>query len=136
MKNWIMTDPETRAVKRRYQADEPDQSVWLYCPPHAYHWEVPGEVELEWAKVDENDEVVLDLAAKLAAETVHQAAVWSGFRAQRNARLAQCDWTQLADSPLDSPKKAEWASYRQELRDLPENTTEPSNPSWPTEPSA
>ena len=40
---------------------------------------------------------------------------------KRNALLAESDWTQFADSPLNESKKAEWATYRQALRDLPQN---------------
>lgn len=57
------------------------------------------------------------------------------FRNTRNSRLADSDWTQAADSPLSDAKKAEWATYRQQLRDLPANTTDPANPIWPAPPS-
>ena len=54
----------------------------------------------------------------------------------RNIKLAESDWTQSAtDSTLSSDKKTEWATYRQALRDLPANTTDFSNPTWPTKPS-
>jgi hypothetical protein len=48
------------------------------------------------------------------------------LRRLRNALLSECDWTQFADSPLTAEQKAEWATYRQALRDLPAN----SNPSF------
>lgn len=57
------------------------------------------------------------------------------LRSQRDVLLAQSDWTQMPDSPLTDTKKQEWATYRQQLRDLPENITDPSNPTWPTKPS-
>ena len=57
------------------------------------------------------------------------------FRDQRNKRLAASDWTQLADSPLSDAKKREWATFRQTLRDLPANTEDFSNPTYPTEPT-
>jgi hypothetical protein len=41
---------------------------------------------------------------------------WEQIRLWRNAELAQTDWTQLTDSPVD---KSAWATYRQALRDLP-----------------
>lgn len=41
-------------------------------------------------------------------------------RAVRNYLLSQCDWTQLPDSPLTEAKRAEWATYRQALRDITE----------------
>ena len=41
------------------------------------------------------------------------------IRNMRNGLLEESDWTQLNDSPLSDSKKQEWATYRQELRDLP-----------------
>ena len=40
-------------------------------------------------------------------------------RHQRNRLLLLCDYTQGNDSPLTEAKKTEWATYRQQLRDLP-----------------
>ena len=54
------------------------------------------------------------------------------LRSQRNELLSQSDWTQVADAPVDA---AAWATYRQALRDLPANTTDPANPTWPTKPT-
>jgi hypothetical protein len=56
-------------------------------------------------------------------------------RGIRNALLSSSDWTQMPDTALSDSKKAEWANYRQALRDLPANTADPSNPTWPEEPS-
>jgi hypothetical protein len=41
------------------------------------------------------------------------------LRRERNIKLAMSDWTQLPDSPLNEEQKAEWAEYRQALRDIP-----------------
>lgn len=41
------------------------------------------------------------------------------IRNTRNSLLQQSDWTQVADAPLDNATKALWATYRQELRDMP-----------------
>ena len=65
------------------------------------------------------------------------------FRAVRNKKLERCDWTQAPDSPLSDTKKAEWATYRQKLRDLTKTVTPkflPNSPKldeseFPTEPS-
>lgn len=59
-------------------------------------------------------------------------AAWHVLRAERNARLAECDWTVLGDSPTST---AAWKTYRQALRDLPANTTDPTAPDWPTPPA-
>jgi len=52
-------------------------------------------------------------------------------RLKRNALLASSDWTQAPDAPVD---REAWAAYRQALRDLPANTTDPRNVAWPEEP--
>ena len=41
------------------------------------------------------------------------------LRQDRDKILETTDWTQAVDSPLSDSKKAEWATYRQALRDLP-----------------
>ena len=57
------------------------------------------------------------------------------LRSERDKLLAASDWTQLPDSPLSDSKKAEWVTYRQQLRDLPANTPDPSSPNYPSPPS-
>lgn len=57
------------------------------------------------------------------------------LRETRDLLLNQSDWTRMDDNQLSSDKKAEWATYRQTLRDLPENTADPANPTYPTKPS-
>ena len=54
-------------------------------------------------------------------------------RSNRNRLLAESDWTQNRDVVLSND--AEWKIYRQALRDLPANTTDWTNPPWPTKPS-
>lgn len=60
------------------------------------------------------------------------------IRERRNKLLQLSDWTQGADSPLTDAKKAEWATYRQALRDLsttyPFATTAKASVVWPTKP--
>jgi|TARA_Y100000015_G_scaffold37179_1_gene38954 DNA-binding transcriptional regulator/RsmH inhibitor MraZ len=46
--------------------------------------------------------------------------IWTVVKDRRYGLLTASDWTQSADSPLSDTKKAEWATYRQKLRDLPE----------------
>lgn len=55
---------------------------------------------------------------------------WANIREDRNRKLADCDWTQLPDAPVNAE---EWTSYRQALRDI---TTQPDpfNIVWPQEP--
>ena len=56
------------------------------------------------------------------------------LRMERNVKLSNSDWTINNDSPLSQEKIEEWKVYRQALRDLPANTTDPENPVWPQAP--
>lgn len=54
-------------------------------------------------------------------------------RQKRDNLLKQSDWTQLSDVALSAEKKTEWATYRQELRDIT-NSPDFPNVVFPTEP--
>ena len=43
-------------------------------------------------------------------------------RCERSRMLKETDWTQTNDSPLSDSDKVLWATYRQELRDITNNT--------------
>lgn len=53
------------------------------------------------------------------------------YRGLRNSLLAQSDWTQVADAPVD---QTAWANYRQKLRDITTQAEFPENISWPVAP--
>ena len=78
------------------------------------------------------DQVTLDqsLVDAAAAELVTENA-WIGLRAKRTQLLADTDYLALSDATLSE----EMRTYRQALRDLPANTSDPANPVWPTKPS-
>ena len=67
-------------------------------------------------------------AAYKATKDAEQA---KSVRQSRSDRLADCDWTQVADSPVD---KTAWATYRQALRDLTTQSGFPWTIEWPTQP--
>lgn len=52
-------------------------------------------------------------------------------RKTRNRLLAQSDWTQVIDAPVD---QAAWATYRQALRDITQASGFPAAVTWPTQP--
>lgn len=54
------------------------------------------------------------------------------LRIRRDKLLSACDWTQMPDAPVD---RDAWAAYRQALRDMPANTSDPANPVWPSKPN-
>tara|TARA_Y100000817_G_scaffold122773_1_gene96080 strand:- start:81 stop:410 length:330 start_codon:yes stop_codon:yes gene_type:complete len=55
-------------------------------------------------------------------------------RGQRNGLLRDSDWTQIADASLGAHTAEEWATYRQELRDLPSKHSKVSEVVWPDDP--
>ncbi len=60
---------------------------------------------------------------------VPPAPTWEQIRAQRDSFLAASDWTDLSNSPVKN--KEAWLTYRQALRDLPQNFEDPSEVIWP-----
>jgi hypothetical protein len=60
-------------------------------------------------------------------------AAWDDIRTRRNMLLLDSDWTQLSDSPLLVELKEQWMIYRQELRDIT-NQSNPFDVVWPIEP--
>lgn len=56
------------------------------------------------------------------------------IRIYRNSLLTSCDWTQLSDAPITTEMKAIWDSYRQALRDVPQQSTFPTSVEWPVIP--
>ena len=77
------------------------------------------------------DQVLLDqsLVDAAAVEVAAEQAL-ADLRTKRNQLLAETDYLALADHTLS----ADMTAYRQALRDLPSNTTDPANPVWPTKP--
>ena len=57
------------------------------------------------------------------------------IRRFRDEILKSTDKYIVADYPHPTEEaKQAWLDYRQALRDLPANTTDPENPVWPTAP--
>jgi hypothetical protein len=75
--------------------------------------------------------------AKTAAEqeaeykAMKDAEQAKNVRADRTKRLADSDWTQIADSTAD---KAAWATHRQALRDVTAQAGFPWTIDWPVAP--
>ena len=62
---------------------------------------------------------------------VRDAMAWDAVRANRDRLLADSDWTQVADAPVD---QRAWAVYRQQLRDIPQTFDNPDDVTWPEAP--
>lgn len=83
--------------------------------------QLAGKWYTKWSVADMDAEAV-------AAKDAEQA---KAVRASRNKMLADSDWTQVADAPVD---KTAWATYRQALRDVSTQTGFPWDVQWPIEP--
>jgi hypothetical protein len=66
--------------------------------------------------------------------SVRDDLAWKAVRAERDRRLSDCDWTQVADAPLTATEKTAWADYRQALRDVPQDFDSPDDVVWPEVP--
>lgn len=77
------------------------------------------EEEAEWDAME----------AKWEAGANDRAA--AEIRTERDTKLTESDWTQVADAPVD---KAAWAVYRQALRDIPAQEGFPGEIIWPVTP--
>lgn len=88
----------------------------------------------EWVKGDDLvfREVVV---TAVVDETARREAAANRIREDRDARLAATDWTQLLDCPLDDLDMVLWQSYRQALRDVPQQAGFPDAIEWPEEPA-
>jgi len=83
--------------------------------------QIDGQWFTKWKIVDFEDSV----------KTVVDEQQAKSVREQRDTKLKDTDWTQVADAPVN---KTTWATYRQALRDLPKETRFPWDMIWPTEP--
>lgn len=71
-------------------------------------------------------------AAEFAAADAGESQ-WQIVRVQRNSLLDASDWTRLDDNGLTEAQRAEWATYRQALRDIT-TQADPANITWPVAP--
>ena len=59
---------------------------------------------------------------------------WDDIRATRDGILSSTDWTMTTGASVD---QAQWAAYRQSIRDIPQTYSgkTPDEVVWPTQPS-
>jgi hypothetical protein len=90
------------------------------------------------ADVLETPDIVDIPLEELTPTTEYRDNCLAVIRLNREKLLKECDWTQLPD--VQNTKSAEWiqswASYRQQLRDLPQTAIETDNfnVEWPVAP--
>jgi hypothetical protein len=102
----------------------PDDLIEVTVEQRDAFIEVMNNNNKELALVD--NELVLVDAAPIAP-------TWSYIRVRRNDLLASSDYTQIADW---SGNKEAWATYRQDLRNIPQTFAAPEDVIWPTPPGS
>lgn len=82
---------------------------------------------LSWI-TNEFQDVIASKPAALPLDEERSLAIRNG----RNQLLVASDWTQLPDVPVTTREL--WATYRQQLRDLPQQAGFPQQVTWPQAP--
>jgi hypothetical protein len=104
----------------RYFRRKSDGEVFGYDPD-----------QLDLIAVAEQDDGMEDVTGSWPPPKEDFQETEESARRKRNRLLSSSDWTQLTDAPVD---KAAWASYRQALRDVPQQTGFPQDVDWPVKP--
>ena len=88
------------------------------------------------ATTDEDGNKTTKTQHEAAYQATLDATTAEGHRVTRNKLLADSDWTQVNDSPLANDVKTQWATYRQELRDMSDLDAWPNiaDDDWPIAP--
>lgn len=84
-------------------------------------------------ELNSNNKIISIVNGEIVLEDIPTSLLWDNLRAYRNILLKESDYTQLPDFP--EAKKAEWATYRQALRDIPQTYATPEEVIWPTKPT-
>ena len=72
--------------------------------------------------------------SQISDAEIEAKMMWKKIRKERNQLLGESDYLILADAPIDETQKQEWATYRQALRDIPQDYDNPDEVVYPTKP--
>ena len=112
---------------KKYNDENGNLSSILMKEDGKVTWSIPLEVGnrhydeyLEWAKTNTTEEA--------------DGLSWNDIRLKRDGILKETDWTMTTGSSVD---QAQWAAYRQNLRDIPQTYKDktPDDVVWPSQPS-
>ena len=103
-------------------------------PNHSWEVDKNSYDGIIWGDIPESERPTREVVEAKLQELI-DAQPWKELRADRNKRIAQTDYLFTSDYPHATEEvKQAWLDYRQSLRDLPANTTDPENPVWPAAP--
>ena len=137
MNSYLSLRPGTLEIVDRFYGNQRDVDSRSSSLEHII---VPPTINSSYVTLSRNQETN-EIEFSEDAQAIERARLnviefsWIKLRTERNIRLSNSDWVMLPDVSLTTEKKEEWITYRQALRDLPANTSDPENVTWPTTPS-
>jgi hypothetical protein len=138
MKYWLIDIASKQLKSWSESADVTDGKLeTLNGTPIGVYRPVPGGFDTgNVIVVDDGLDNGADSLSLEGDDNAKSSPLWAQLRAQRNILLSATDWTQAADvqasgDVLTSQQKTDYVAYRQALRDIPQDTEDPENPSWP-----
>ena len=128
--NTTKTEVEARALVSRLINDLPPNKR----APNAFYVDMPVEgINRNYITVDPSTKTITyDSSQERSDKT---AKAFEQLREQRNNKLYDTDWVSNRAYDAGTEIPSDWKTYRQALRDLPANTPDPANPTWPVAPA-
>lgn len=107
-----------------YEGETLEEVIKMYAPLR--HW---SELKTPLAPVLQGASSVVSVLEPPSLTLENNALT------MRHIRLTESDWTQLLDAPLSPKERADWAVYRQALRDITQQPSFPQKIYWPAQPT-
>lgn len=137
-------DGRTFINKTKHQRDQKTGTYNWVSYEYKVSQHLPAELDalydglvdkyVQYKDIEEQD-LEQELLAKYAKGHI---ASWTQIRLIRKFMLDESDWSQTLDAPINDEQKAQWATYRQKLRDIPqeqEGDTHPNDVKFPVTPT-
>ena len=96
-------------------------------------WAITDD-KLEWLDTEQTQPTDAEIEAEVERLIAEQPA--KEARAERDRLLTESDWVTIRATDTGDPVPTEWQTYRQALRDIPEQTGFPEEIEWPQEPQS
>ena len=128
--NTTKTEVEAQALVSRLINDLPPNKR----APNAFYVDMPVEgINSNYITVDPSTKTITyDSSQERSDKT---AKAFEQLREQRNNKLYDTDWVSNRAYDAGTEIPSDWKTYRQALRDLPANTPDPADPTWPVAPA-
>jgi hypothetical protein len=122
----------TKSTLDKYQGFDTLEEAEAHCKAHGgFAADMPDGKNVYWVVDGDDKKITYD---KKTADAEKLEKDWEEVRTTRNVLLTSSDWTVSNDTPLSDEDKAKWVTYRKSLRDLPSNTADPLDVTWPESP--